>query len=130
MAWSSPSPLAGEGGSPRSGETGEGYLSAYGPQAAGLAEATPHPAPWPMRSFGVLKNGGRWPLMPPSPTRGEGKKLSALPFRHAPDLRAERIQPFVDTLVAALDLVGVVDRGGALGADGREQHGHSGANVG
>jgi hypothetical protein len=54
----------------------------------------------------------------------------ALSFGHAPDLRAERIQPFVDALVAALDLVGVVDGGSALGADGREQHRHAGANVG
>jgi len=34
----------GEGGSPRSGETGEGSLSAHETLAIELAEATPHPA--------------------------------------------------------------------------------------
>ena len=34
----------GEGGSPRSGETGEGYLSARESAAVGFAETTPHPA--------------------------------------------------------------------------------------
>src|SRR4051812_22502370 len=113
MAWSSPSPLAGEGGSPRSGETGEG-LSPRAQLSFAFAERNP--------SSGASRH-----LLPPGE---KGKSASALSFRHAPDLRAERIQPFVDALVAALDLVGVVDRGGALGADGRQQHGHAGANVG
>ncbi|MET4115866.1 hypothetical protein ABIB85_005102 [Bradyrhizobium sp. JR1.5] len=39
-----PSPLAGEGGSTRSGETGEGSLSTREPLAFESAEATPHPA--------------------------------------------------------------------------------------
>ncbi|MGY3412208.1 hypothetical protein ACVWZV_008321 [Bradyrhizobium sp. GM5.1] len=34
----------GEGGSPRSGETGEGYLSARESAAVEFAETTPHPA--------------------------------------------------------------------------------------
>jgi hypothetical protein len=36
--------LVGEGGSPQSGETGEGYLSASENLAVQFAEATPHPA--------------------------------------------------------------------------------------
>src|SRR6202012_2764592 len=42
-------------------------------------------------------------------SRGRDKKLP-LPRRHARDLRAERVQPFLDALIAALDLVGIVDR--------------------
>jgi hypothetical protein len=34
----------GEGGSPRSGETGEGYLSVLESLAIEFAETTPHPA--------------------------------------------------------------------------------------
>ena len=36
------------------------------------------------------------------------------PFRHPGDLGAERVEPLVDALVAALDLVDVVDDAGAL----------------
>jgi len=34
----------GEGGSPRSGETGEGFLSSHDSLTSEIAEATPHPA--------------------------------------------------------------------------------------
>src|SRR4051794_2085776 len=45
------------------------------------------------------------------------------------DVRAERAEPLVDPLVAAVDLGGVADRRGALGAERGEQHRHAGADV-
>jgi len=53
-----------------------------------------------------------------------------LPRRDPRDPGAERVQPFLDPLVAALDLVGVIDRGGAFGADRGQQHGHAGVDDG
>src|SRR5437763_5525868 len=47
---------------------------------------------------------------------------------HALDLRAEGPEPFVDALVAALDLPDVVDDALAFGAERREQHRHAGPN--
>src|SRR4051794_12084499 len=51
-----------------------------------------------------------------------------IPF--APDARAERIQPLLDALVAAVDLMDVVDHALALRAERREQQRHAGADVG
>src|SRR5262249_31216892 len=41
----------------------------------------------------------------------------------------ERAQPLVDPLVAAVDLADVADRGRALGAQARDEHGHPRADV-
>ena len=46
------------------------------------------------------------------------------------DTSAQRAQPPVDPLVAAVDLAYVSDLGHALGAQGGDQHRHSGADVG
>ena len=46
------------------------------------------------------------------------------------DLGAEVGQTFVDSLVSTLDLVGVADPALASGAERRDQHRHSGTNVG
>ena len=45
------------------------------------------------------------------------------------DVRAERVQPFVDALIAALDLGDVVDGALPFRAECREQHRHARANV-
>jgi hypothetical protein len=50
--------------------------------------------------------------------------------RDAGDFGPERIQSFVDPLIAALDLLSVVDRACALSAQRRQQHRHPGTNVG
>src|SRR5579859_4792123 len=44
------------------------------------------------------------------------------PRRHAGDPGAERVEPFVDALIPAFDLVGIVDGRDALGARRRQQH--------
>src|SRR5882757_9949106 len=49
---------------------------------------------------------------------------------HPRDLCAERVQPLLDPLIAALDLDGIVDGGGALGANRGQQHRHAGADIG
>ena len=48
---------------------------------------------------------------------------------HALDARAERPQPLVDPLVAAVDLADVADLGRALGAQRRDEHRHAGPDV-
>src|SRR5947208_15910768 len=50
--------------------------------------------------------------------------------RHALDPRAQRAQPLVDPLVAAVDLADVADLRLALRAERRDEHGHAGADVG
>src|SRR3954467_6403982 len=60
------------------------------------------------------------------PGTGASVRLSIHPF----DLGAEGAQPLVDALVAALDLPDVVDRAGAVGRKGGEEHGHAGPDVG
>src|SRR5580693_6953742 len=62
-------------------------------------------------------------------------KLEALsrlasPLRHPRDPGAERVEALFDALIAALDLIGVVDGADALGAYRGQQHGHAGADVG
>src|SRR4051812_30826218 len=49
---------------------------------------------------------------------------------HALDPRAERAQPLVDPLVAAVDLADVADLRLALGAERGDEHRHAGADVG
>src|SRR6185503_15202861 len=44
------------------------------------------------------------------------------------DVGAQRVQAFVDALVAALDLRDVVDGALALGAERRDQHRHTGTD--
>src|SRR4051812_23917052 len=52
-------------------------------------------------------------------------------LRHrALDARPERAQALVDPLVAAVDLPDVPDLRDAVGAQGGDQHGHAGADVG
>src|SRR5438876_2323810 len=48
----------------------------------------------------------------------------------APDPRADRVEPLLDPLVAAVDLMDVVDDALAFGAERGEQQGHAGADVG
>src|SRR5439155_14006382 len=55
---------------------------------------------------------------------GTGLRLDAL------DVGAEPAQALVDPLVAPVDLADVADRGETLRAEAREQHRHSGADVG
>src|SRR4051812_5184646 len=49
---------------------------------------------------------------------------------HTLDIGTECAESFVDAFVATLDLTDVVDDALALGAQRREQHGHSRTNVG
>src|SRR5438876_7228269 len=58
--------------------------------------------------------------------RGRHPALSLDPL----DVRAEPAQALVDPLVAAVDLADVPDRGRALRAQAREEHGHPGPDVG
>jgi len=53
-----------------------------------------------------------------------------LPLRDSLDLCAEAAELVVDALVAAVDLLDVADRRGALRAKGRQHQRHAGANVG
>src|SRR5688572_8154200 len=46
------------------------------------------------------------------------------------DARAELAQALVDALVAAVDLADVADLRASLGAQGRDEHRHAGADVG
>ena len=62
-------------------------------------------------------------------TPGLELKLTC-PRRHPGDPGAERVEAFVDPLVAALDLADVVDGARALGAERGEEHRHAGADVG
>src|SRR5258708_14046452 len=48
---------------------------------------------------------------------------------HALDVGAQRAQPLIDALVAALDLPDVVDDALAVRAQGRQEHRHARANV-
>src|SRR3954462_706459 len=45
------------------------------------------------------------------------------------DLRSESAQPFIDPLVASLDLADIVDGAPSVGGQRREQHGHAGPDV-
>src|SRR5664280_1856082 len=51
-------------------------------------------------------------------------------YGHALDACAEIAQALVDALVATVDLADVADLAATLRAQGREQHGHAGADVG
>src|SRR2546423_11238028 len=55
---------------------------------------------------------------------------SSLTVPRPADPRADGIQPLLDPLVAAIDLMDVVDDALALRAEGGEQQGHAGADVG
>ena len=46
------------------------------------------------------------------------------------DLRAERAEPLVDSLVTALDLPDIVNDAGPVGGERRQEHPHAGADVG
>src|SRR5215212_10028051 len=49
---------------------------------------------------------------------------------HPLDLRPERAQPFIDPLVASLDLADIVNGAPSVGGQRRQQHGHAGPDVG
>ena len=63
---------------------------------------------------------GEVPPVQPSVHRLRGDAL---------DARAEGLKALVDALVAAVDLADVADLQAALGAEGRDEHGHAGADV-
>src|ERR1700684_161149 len=79
---------------------------------------------WKQTITTVTPKGGRFATTEPS------RSGAVRPLRHAPDSGAEGVEPLVDALIAAFDLVGIVDGADALGADGGEQHRHAGADVG
>ena len=56
--------------------------------------------------------------------RSKGKELNSFNFR------PQGVQALVDILVAALDLVAVVDDAGAVGGEGGDEQGDAGADVG
>jgi len=62
-----------------------------------------------------------------SGTTGKKNSRPIYPRSHAGDFGAERVEPFVDALIAAFDLVGVVD---GRDASAHTAANHSGANVG
>src|SRR5258708_16586396 len=84
----------------------------------------------PVRSY----RGWSWSDTSPGVSQKRDRGLATYrvlprPLRHPGNLGAKRVQPFLDALIAALDLVGIVDGGGALGADGRAEHPHAAAHL-
>lgn len=68
---------------------------------------------------------------PGSPARCRKQKISSprCSRGNPGNFRAKRVEAFVDPLVTALDLVGVVDGRRTVGSDRSQQHGHAGADI-
>src|SRR5262245_28751445 len=64
-----------------------------------------------------------------APRRRATFRQALLETGDALDVGADRAQPLVDPLVAAVDLADVSDRRRAVGAEARDQHRHSRADV-
>src|SRR5688500_3055318 len=87
---------------------------------------TPNAAKSSMGSCGVAGAAAASPAAPAAPAA----PASGVLVIHPLDVRAEGAEPLVNPLVAALDLPDVLDLALAGGAEGGEEHGHAGADVG
>lgn len=101
------------------------WMSGSAPGAGNEAAATPDRARYLRLHFTVSRQSGNL-----SCNRKQGQAGTPGTGLFSCDIGTQSLQPLVDVLVAAVNLVDVLDDAGAFSAQSRDKQSHTGTDVG